>query len=254
MKQESEGIFARGNLEFKIINNVGVLNLKNNIFEMITDLAESAEFFGLLERSKSNKDIHALMIINESGCLNTKKYSEFLNMVIDKDTQNGFNLLSGVARTRQIVNLNNFIRRAAEFDKLIFIALQGEVVTPFLGASLAADYRFAAEDVNFSLCHMKMGIHPAGALPYFLPKYLGQAKASEILFSGNNVNAEEALSLGLVNKVYPVQNFEQKCIAEINKIVEGNVNVLKCTKRLLKFSTKDLEEYISIEECNYIRT
>jgi enoyl-CoA hydratase/carnithine racemase len=254
MKQESEGIFARGNLEFKIINNVGVLNLKNNIFEMITDLAESAEFFGLLERSKSNKDIHALMIINESGCLNTKKYSEFLNMVIDKDTQNGFNLSSGVARTRQIVNLNNFIRRAAEFDKLIFIALQGEVVTPFLGASLAADYRFASEDVTFSLCHLGMGIHPSGALPYFLPKYLGQGKASELLFNCNDISVKEALNLGLINKVFPSANFEQDCIASINQMVEGNANVLKCTKKLLKFSIKDLEEYISIEESNYIRT
>lgn len=254
MNEGSKNILTKRNFEFKKINHVGVLTLKNNIFEMVTDLSESNEFFGLLEKSKSAKDIHAILILNESGCLNTQKYSEFLKTVLDKDNQNGIKLLSGVARTRQIVNLNNFIRRAADFDKFVCIAFQGEVVTPFLGASLATDYRIVAEDVNFSLCHLRMGIHPSGALPYFLPKYLGQGKAAEVLFNCNDISAKEALNLGLINKVLPTQNFEQTCITTISQLVDGNENVLKYTKKLLKLSIKDLEEYISIEESNYIRT
>jgi enoyl-CoA hydratase/carnithine racemase len=254
MKEETKSILAKGNLEFEIVNHVGVLTLKKNVFEMVTDLSESSDFFGLLEKSKSVSDIHAILIINESGCFDTQSYSEFLKTVIDEDTKNGFKLSTGVARTRQIVNLNNFIRRAPDFEKLVFIAFQGEVVTPFFGASLAADYRFASEDVNFSLCHLQMGIHPAGALPYFLPKYLGQGKASEILFNCNDISAKEALNWGLINKVFPIQNFEQDCVTAINQMVEGNVNVLKCTKKLMKHTIKELEEYISLEESNFIRT
>ena len=254
MNKGSKSILTKRNFEFKKINHVGVLTLKNNIFDMVTDLSESNEFFGLLEQSKSANDVHAILILNERGCLDIQKYSEFLKTVMDKGNLNGFKLSSGAARTRQIVNLNNFIRRAADLDKFVCIAFMGEVVTPFLGASLAADYRIVAEDVNFSLCHLKMGIHPSGALPYFLPKYLGQGKAAEVLFNCNDISAKEALNLGLINKVFPSQNFEQTCIATISKMVEGNENVLKYTKKLLKFSIKDLEEYISIEESNYIRT
>lgn len=254
MKEEIKNIFANGNLEFKKVDHIGVISIKKNIFEIITDLSESTEFFDILERTKFEQDIHAILIINESGCLDSSKYTEFLKMVVDEDKQDGFKLSSGVARSRQIVNLNNFIRRTVVFDKLIFMALQGEIVTPFLGASLAADFRFAAEDVCFSLCHLKMGVHPAGALPYFLPKYIGQSKVAEILYGGKDISCKEALELGLVNKVFTKDNFEEQCIQEIENMIDGRANVLSCTKKLLTFSIKDLEEYISSEECKYIRS
>ncbi len=121
MKEETKSILAKGNLEFEIVNHVGVLTLKKNVFEMVTDLSESSDFFGLLEKSKSVSDIHAILIINESGCLDTQRYSEFLKKVIDEDTKNGFKLSTGVARTRQIVNLNNFIRRAKQILRSWFL-------------------------------------------------------------------------------------------------------------------------------------
>jgi enoyl-CoA hydratase/carnithine racemase len=252
MNEQKESSYAKGNLSFKIIDNIAVLNLKNNIFELITDLSETAEFFNLIEQAKTKNEIHALLITNENGCLSGKVYSEFLNTVKKESSQNGFQLSSGVTRTRQIVNLNNFIRKAIEFDKLIFIGLQGEIATPFLGASLAADFRFASENTELALCHLKMGVHPAGALPYFLPKYVNYANVYNILFNGENISADEALNLGLVNTIFSSATFEQDCINRIREIVEGNEHVLKCTKRLLKFSTKDLEEYIDLEECNFI--
>ncbi|MBL1213790.1 MAG: hypothetical protein HND52_10580 [Ignavibacteriae bacterium] len=244
--------YANGNLELKHIDNIAVLNFKNNIFEIITDLSKSAEFFKLMKEVKYSEDTHALLVTNDNGSLNAEVYTEFLNSVKQESSQKEFQLSTGIARTRQIVNLNNFIRKAVEFDKMIFIGLQGEIVTPFFGASLAADFRYAAENTVLSLYHLKMGVHPAGALPYFLPKYVKHAKVYDILFSGKNITADEALKLGLINKVFPSETFEQDCIKSIKELVEGNENVLRCTKRLLKFSTSDLEKYIDFEECNFI--
>jgi hypothetical protein len=59
-EQKAKVSYAKGNLSFKIIDNIAVLSLKNNIFELITDLSETAEFFNLIEQAKTKKDIHAL--------------------------------------------------------------------------------------------------------------------------------------------------------------------------------------------------
>jgi len=98
-----------------------------------------------------------------------------------------------------------------------------------------------------------MGVHPAGALPYFLPKIIGHAKAREILYSGEDIKAKEAYELGLINKIYPIVNFERQCIQSIVEIVDGNSDILRCTKSLLNYSINDLEDYIWLEECNFIR-
>ena len=102
------------------------------------------------------------------------------------------------------------------------------------------------------MCHVKLGIHPAGALPYFLPLFIGRGKAAEILYNGDDIGAEEAFNLGLVNKILPTINFEQGCFNEVVKLVSGNEKVLGCTKELLKYSVRDLEEYISIEESKFL--
>jgi enoyl-CoA hydratase/carnithine racemase len=76
-----------------------------------------------------------------------------------------------------------------------------------LGASLAADFRFASENTVLALCHLKLGVHPAGALPYFLPKYVNYANVYNILFSGKNISADEALEFRVESTEYfPFRN------------------------------------------------
>ena len=141
MITESNTISEKKNLEFKLVDNIAVLYVKNNIFDMIVDIKESSQFFSLLDKSKNNRSIHAMLIVTENGCLSSEKYREFLKMVNESSNQDGYDLQTGIKRTRQIVSLNNFIRRAVGFEKPIITAFQGEIATPFLGASLAADYR-----------------------------------------------------------------------------------------------------------------
>ncbi len=132
-------------------------------------------------------------------------------------------------------------------------ALTGEIVTPFFGASLAADLRLASEDVMFLLSHAKLGVHPSGALPYFLPKYLGHAKAAKILFFADQIDVNEALELGLINEILPLENFEELCIQKVFQIMSRGSNAIKCTKKLLGYSFEGLDKYLNMEECEYVR-
>ena len=131
------------------------------------------------------------------------------------------------------------------------MALNGEIVTPFFGASLAADIRIAADNVKFLLSHIKMNIHPSGALPYFLTKHIGQGKASNILFGKEKLSVDEALELGLISAILPKSNFEESVIEEVFKLTESSNNAYNCSKVLLNTNYSDLEKYLSFEECDF---
>ncbi|MDX1701265.1 MAG: enoyl-CoA hydratase/isomerase family protein, partial [Melioribacteraceae bacterium] len=170
-----------------------------------------------------------------------------------KESMNGSNieLTNRTRRTRQLIILNKLIKKIVNFPKLVVVALNGEIVTPFFGASLAADIRIAADNVNFLLSHTKRNIHPSGALPYFLPKYIGHGKASNILLGRDAISSDEALELGLLSLILPENNFEESALEEVNNRTKSFNNAYNCSKVLLNSNYSDLEKYLSFEECEF---
>lgn len=69
--------------------------------------------------------------------------------------------------------------------------------------TLACDFRIASEGAKFGLPEIKIGAFPGGGGTQRLPRLIGVAKAKEMIFTGEPITAEEALSLGLVHKVVP---------------------------------------------------
>ncbi len=74
---------------------------------------------------------------------------------------------------RQYKVCSNFTRNILEFPKMIISFTDGCVVTPFIGSLLATDVRLATKNTTFSFLHKKYGLHPTGALPFFLIAYFG---------------------------------------------------------------------------------
>lgn len=232
--------------------DIAVIKIKCKVFDALTDLAESGKLISLIHAAERVPDVKALMIINEAGCMDENEYDKFLHRILDRgidpyapEEQRG--VIQKVDRVREINILNRAINHLVEFKKISVMALQGNIVTPFFGASLSVDFRYAAEDTSFSLAHLKYGLHPTGALPYFLPRYLGQSKAVELLFRGERISAGEAMDLGLVNAIFPSKDFENKCIAEIEKFCHLDTRVIHATKLLLHFSKAELQHYFDTE-------
>lgn len=230
---------------------VAVIELKCNVFDTITDLTESGKFISFFHMSERNPDIKALLILNDSNCLNEEEYDHFLRRAMDENRIAGSTeenpMFEKSFRTRQVNILNRIILQLVDFKKISVVALQQHVVTPFFGASLAADFRFACEDMVFSLAHMKYGIHPGGALPFFLPQFVPYSQAIDILFKGKSITAKEALHLGLVSEIFPGENFSQRCIEEIKRLAEMNPRVIHTTKLLLNLGRGNIRHYLDTE-------
>jgi enoyl-CoA hydratase/carnithine racemase len=95
------------------------------------------------------------------------------------------------------------IMRGLELWKPMIAAVNGLALGGGLELALACDLRIAAENARFGVPEVKLGLIPGWGGTQRLPRAIGLAKAAEMLFFGEPIDAEEAFRIGLINKVVP---------------------------------------------------
>lgn len=102
-------------------------------------------------------------------------------------------------------DLHEGIQRIAvavnDLDKPIIAAINGVAVGAGLDMALMCDLRVMSSSARVSEGYVKLGLAPGGGGAYYLPRLVGLAKALELLLTGDVVDADEALRIGLVNQV-----------------------------------------------------
>jgi enoyl-CoA hydratase/carnithine racemase len=252
MSIRDEFNFKTGEFESYLKEDIAVIKIKCHVFDTLTDLAESGKLSVLIQLAERIPDVKALLVLNESGCMDEEEYDKFLHRILERGIdpyapEENKGVVQRVDRIRKINILNRAITYLVEFKKVSVMGLQGNIVTPFFGASLSVDFRYASEDMSFSLAHLKYGLHPSGALPFFLPRYVNHSKAIELLFRCDKISVGEALELGLVNRILPTADFEDHCLEEIDKLCHLDTRVIHATKLLANFSRIELRNYFDIE-------
>ena len=82
-------------------------------------------------------------------------------------------------------------------------ALNGHTVGGGFGLALVCDVRVGAEDAKYGANFVKLGLAPGMAISYLLPRLIGLARASELLFTGRLVDGREAAAIGILNRAVP---------------------------------------------------
>ena len=88
-------------------------------------------------------------------------------------------------------------------DKPVIAALNGSAAGYGLDLALGADIRVMAQSAKLAASYAKRGVLPESGGTWYLPRLLGWARASEIIFTGRTLTAAQSLELGLVNRVVP---------------------------------------------------
>jgi enoyl-CoA hydratase/carnithine racemase len=91
----------------------------------------------------------------------------------------------------------------AAIPRVTIAAVNGYALGGGLELALACDLRVCAEDAKLGLPEVLLGVIPGGGGTQRLPRLIGPSRAKEIIFSGRQVRAPEALAIGLVNRVTP---------------------------------------------------
>jgi 2-(1,2-epoxy-1,2-dihydrophenyl)acetyl-CoA isomerase len=132
-------------------------------------------------------------------------------------------------------------------DKPVIAMVNGLTVGAGMGMSLMCDVRIAAESARFSTGYVRVGLVPGDGDTYFLPRLVGSAKALELLWTADFIEAADALRLGIVNRVVPDGQLKEATYAFARQIADGPQVPIRMIKRLVYQSLRlDLRTHLDL--------
>jgi 2-(1,2-epoxy-1,2-dihydrophenyl)acetyl-CoA isomerase len=124
--------------------------------------------------------------------------------------------------------------RLWEIEKPTIAAIRGHAVGGGLCLALACDMRIATEDARFAATFTKRGLVPDSGATFFLIQSVGYAKACEMSFLAEQIDAQEALRLGLVNRVIKDPGVEKAAMETAQKMLLQSPIAVRLAKRALR--------------------
>jgi len=132
-------------------------------------------------------------------------------------------------------------------EKPIIAAVNGAAVGAGMDMALMCDIRLAGRSARFSEAYLRVGLVPGAGGAYFLPRVVGLAKALELFFTGDFVDAAEAERIGLVNRVIDDEKLMEETYALARRIADSPPIAARIIKRTIYQSlTTDLRTSLDL--------
>ncbi|MGE4426005.1 MAG: enoyl-CoA hydratase/isomerase family protein [Solirubrobacteraceae bacterium] len=195
-------------------------------------------------RCAADDDVRAVMLIGAGRAFSAgADLSGFGSEEIPK-TASGRPDLGWVLRDRY----NPLMQDVRALRKPVLAAVDGPAAGIGMSLALAADLVIASERAKFIHAFTKLGLAPDGGASLFLLARLGWTRAAGIMFGGRSVEAAEALEIGLINQVLPVDGFRQAAEAEIRRLASGPTTAYDAIKRTINLQIgRHLQELLDLE-------
>jgi 2-(1,2-epoxy-1,2-dihydrophenyl)acetyl-CoA isomerase len=131
-------------------------------------------------------------------------------------------------------NIHRIARSLHSLQVPLIAAVNGAAIG--LGCDLAclADIRIAAENAKFAVTFLKIGLIPGDGGSWILPRTIGLSRASELLFTGDTIDAKQAAEWGLVSYVVPPEQLMEAARALAMRIAQQPPQALRLAKTLLR--------------------
>ncbi len=139
-------------------------------------------------------------------------------------------------------------RQIEKLEKAVIAAINGFALGGGCELAMACDIRLASDKAKFGQPEVGLGITPGFGGTQRLPRLVGEGRAMELILSANVINAEEAMRIGLVNHVYPVESLMDEAKKLAKKIISNAPLAVKFSKAAInKGIQTDIDTAMSIE-------
>jgi 2-(1,2-epoxy-1,2-dihydrophenyl)acetyl-CoA isomerase len=118
-------------------------------------------------------------------------------------------------------------------DKPYVAAVNGAAVGAGMDMASMADIRFASEHAKFAMSYVKVGLVPGDGGCWLLPRIVGMARALELIWTGDFIDAREALRIGYVTRVTSGDELMEETLAFARRLAEGPAVAMQLAKRLV---------------------
>src|ERR671938_931095 len=144
--------------------------------------------------------------------------------------------------------VNPVVTRMRSLEKPIIAAVNGVAAGAGMSLALACDLRIASEAASFVTAFSAIGLVPDSGGMYFLPRLVGWPKALELFLTSDKLSADEALRLGLVNRVVPAESFDAEVEEFAARLAKGPSLAYGLIKRgLNRSAVSDLDTMLEVE-------
>ncbi|WP_059171331.1 enoyl-CoA hydratase [Bacillus sp. FJAT-27445] len=193
------------------------------------------ELSSVLDEIEAEKEIKVILLRGEGRFFSAgADIKEFTTITTADD-------FSNLAKLGQ-----NLFDRMEKFPKPIIAAIHGAALGGGLELAMACHFRLVSETAKLGLPELQLGLIPGFAGSQRLPKFVGQARAAEMLFTSEPITGLEAVQYGLANHAYPEEELLEHAFTFAKKIAKKSSGSLKAAIELLNF-TKTGEFYTGVE-------
>lgn len=155
---------------------------------------------------------------------------------------------------RMIETLHSAIEHLHRMPAIVVAQVRGAVAGFGLSLMCACDLAVAADDAYFTTAYRHIALTPDGGGTWALPRIVGLRKAMEMLLLSERFDAQEALRLGLVNRVVPAADLDAAVATLAETLVRGPRMALANAKRLARDSLdRSLSEQLQAEALSFAR-
>jgi len=116
---------------------------------------------------------------------------------------------------------HSMIRAIVDAPKPVIAMVDGGAVGFGCDLALACDLRLLSTEAYLQEKFVKIGLMPDGGGTFWLPRLVGLGRAMELMFTGEPVNAERALAIGLANRVVPVASLREETMRLAHQLAKG---------------------------------
>ncbi|MFX0004492.1 MAG: enoyl-CoA hydratase/isomerase family protein [Promethearchaeota archaeon] len=204
------------------------------------DLETLKKLIDTFKKSAENNDICIIYTANGK------------DFTVGADLKYGFKLLTDKSRTDEAVEFleafQNLTRSMISHPGIIVAGLHGWVIGGGFEQLLYCDLRIAANNTRIMLPELGVGLFFSNASTKLLPRIIGEGRAKQLMYLGSEVNAEEALNMGLVNQICTPEGLNRILKRTANTIIQKDHLALKWAKKLINENQGEPIETVLAEE------
>ena len=132
------------------------------------------------------------------------------------------------------MNIHRLVKAIYNLEVPSIAAVNGAAIGLGCDVACMTDIRIAADTAKFGVTFLKLGIIPGDGGAWLLPRTIGMSRASELLFTGDVIDAAKALEWGLVSRVVAAEALMDEALALAGRIAAQPPHALRIAKTLLK--------------------
>lgn len=195
----------------------------------LTDYSQFEEFVSLCQRMRDDLSVRAVILTGRGPAFcaggNIKAMRERSGMFSGSPAQLRNNYRNGIQRIPLALY---------HLEIPTIAAINGPAIGAGCDLACMCDIRIASESATFAESFVKLGIIPGDGGAWLLQRVVGSSKACEMTFTGDTIDAKEALACGLVSQVVPTGELLQEAHALAARIARNPSSALRMSKKLIR--------------------